>query len=111
VDRTMTLLSEGRVPQARVTFQRVINWVEQAANDELASVSHATAAAVWAAYILDEYSVGASIASRALSLARRDGQADVLANLGSGLAFCQAALGLLENAEETGEQAVRDAEV
>ena len=110
VYRTMTLLSEGRVPQARVTFQRVINWVEQAANDELASVSHATAAAVWAAYILDEYSVGASIASRALSLARRDGQADVLANLGSGLAFCQAALGLLENAEETGEQAVRDAE-
>ena len=108
--RTMTLLSEGRVPQARVTFQRVIRWIEQATNDELVLVPHAISAAVWAAYILDQYSNGASIASRALRLARRHGQADVFANLGTGLSFCQTSLGLLDDAEKTGEQAVHDAE-
>lgn len=108
--RTMSLLAEGRVPQARVTFQRVMEWSERVTDDSLASVPHATCAAIWAAYILDEFSFGASIASRALNLAQRHGQADVLANLGTGLSFCQASMGLLDSAEEIGEQAVRDAE-
>ena len=108
--RTMTLLSEGRVPQARVTFQRVIEWIERVSNDELVTVPHATCAAVWAAYILDEYGAGATLAGRALELARRHGQADVLANLGTGLSFCQASLGLLDDADETGAEAIRAAE-
>lgn len=109
--RTMTLLAEGKVPQARVTFQRVIEWTKQVTSEELAGVLHASACAVWAAYILDHFEIGAMLASRALDLARLHGQADVLSNLGTGLSFCRASLGMLDDAEEAGEQAIRDADV
>ena len=109
--RTMTLLAEGRVPQARVTFQRVIEWVDGVTNEDLSRVLHAAACAAWAAYILDHFELGARFAQRTLELSHLHGQADVFANLGTALSFCRASLGMLDEAEEAGEQAIRDAEV
>lgn len=108
--RTMDLLSDGKVQQARATFRRVPIWMGEAGSGELSGVLHAAACAVWAAYILDQYDTGARLAERCLQLARRHGQADVLANLGTGLSFCLASLGLLDAADEAGEQAIEDAE-
>lgn len=110
VYRTMDLLSEGRVPQARVTFAPVPGWMTRAGNRELTDVVHAVACAVWAAYLLDDYGTGARLAERSLQLAHRSGQADALANLGTALLFCRASLGLLGMAEQAGEQAISDAE-
>lgn len=108
--RTMDLLAEGRVPQARTTFLAVPRWMNQADGQTIAGVLHAVACAVWGAYLLDQYETGAQIAERGLRLARRYGQADVLANLSTGLCFCQASLGLLDEADAAGEQAIVDAE-
>ncbi|MBK0419842.1 AAA family ATPase [Leucobacter sp. CSA1] len=108
--RTMDLLADGRVQQARVTFRPVPTWMSEADGRELGSVLHAVSCAAWASYILDQYDVGARLAERGLQLAHRFGQADVLSNLGAALSFCQASLGLLDAADETGEQAVADAE-
>ena len=108
--RTMDLLVEGRIRQARTTFLPVPAWMKRAEALEVASVLHAVACAVWAAYLLDQYETGAQIAERGLTLARRYGQADVLANLGTGLCFCLASLGLLDEAETAGEQAIEHAE-
>src|SRR5699024_8017261 len=47
---------------------------------------------------------------RSLLLARRHGQADTFASLGTGLAFCRASLGMLDEADQAGEQALYDAE-
>ena len=110
VYRTMDLLSEGRVPQARATFAPVPGWLASAESREVADVVHAVACAVWAAYMLDDYGTGARLAERSLQLAHRFGQADARANLGTGLLFCRASLGLLDKAEQAGEQAVLDAE-
>lgn len=110
VYRTMTLLSEGRVPQARATFRRVTGWLTTVTATQLARVLHACACAVWAAFILEQYEDGAKLADRALLLARRHGQADTFANLGTGLAFCRASLGMLDEADQAGEQALYDAE-
>lgn len=109
VYRTMDLLSEGRVPQARATFAPVPGWMTRAGNREVTDVVHAVACAVWAAYLLDDYGTGARLAERSLQLAHRFGQADALANLGTALLFCRASLGLLDKAEQAGEAAVRDA--
>lgn len=108
--RTMALLAEGRVPQARVTFQRVTAWLAEAESNELSGILNAVACGVWVCYILDLYELGSKIAERALQLAHRHGQADVIANLGTGLTFCYASLGLLDDADAAGEQAIRDAE-
>lgn len=110
VYRTMDLLSAGRVPQARAAFRTVPGWMESTSGEELALVLHAAACAVWCAYMLDFYSTGADIAQRALRLAERFGQADVLANLRTGLSFCQASRGLLDDADAAAEQAIVDAQ-
>lgn len=107
--RTMDLLAEGRVRQARTTFLPVPAWMRRADGTEIASVLHAVACAAWAAYLLDEYETGAHIAQRGMTLAHRHGQADVLPNLGTALCFCLASVGLLDDAEAAGEQAVEDA--
>lgn len=108
--RTMDLLSEGDVKQARVAFTPVPGWFSRAESREVATVLHALACAVWAAYILDQFETASRMAERGLQLAHRYGQADVWANLGAGRCYSQAALGLLDEAEESAHQAIADAE-
>lgn len=108
--RTLTLLSEGKVPHARATFRRVTTWLATVSGEQLASVLHACACAVWAAFMLEQYEDGAKLADRALLLARRYGQTDTLANLGTGMAFCQSSLGMLDQADRASEQAIDDAQ-
>lgn len=110
VYRTMDLLAEGRVPQARVTFHPVPAWMAKASAQQIGSIIHALACAAWAAYMLDDSTTGAVLAKRGLQIARRFGRADTFANLGAALVFCQGSRGLLDDAEESGHQAVRDAE-
>ncbi len=110
VYRTMDLLSAGRVPQARAAFRAVPAWMQSTSGEEFALVLHAAACAVWCAYMLDLYDTGADIAQRALRLAERFGQADVLANLRTGLSFCQASRGFLNDADAAAEQAIVDAQ-
>lgn len=107
--RTMDLLAEGRVQQARTTFRPVPSWLHRAGGQEVAGVLHAVACAAWAAYILDQFETGVWIAERGLHLARRYAQADVLPNLGTGLCFSLASLGLLDEADDAGERAIDDA--
>lgn len=107
--RTMDLLAEGRVQQARTTFLPVPAWMNQADGQEIAGVLHAVACAVWAAYMLDQFETGVWIAERGLHLAHRYAQADVLPNLSTGRCYSLASLGLLDEAEAAGEQAIDDA--
>ena len=108
--RTMSLLGEGRVPQARVTFQRALDWLTDADGLEVVDAIQAITCAAWAAYMLDRFETGARIAERALALARRHARTDVFANLGTALLFCHGSLGLLDAADAIGKQAIRDAE-
>ena len=109
VYRTMDLLSVGDVRHARVSFRAVAEWARVVSGDELETVLHAAACAVWAAYMLDEFETGARLAERGLRRAHRIGQVDVLANFATGLSFCHASLGLLDEADAAGERAVADA--
>lgn len=107
--RTMEMLSIGEVRQARRAFRGVPEWVLQASGEVIRDTLHAAACAVWCAYMLDLYETGAQIATRALRVAGRFGQADVFANLNAALAFCLAQLGALDEADEAAEQAIVDA--
>lgn len=107
--RTMDLLADGRVPHARTTFRPVPTWMRTAKGVEIAAVLHAVACGVWAAYLLDQYEAGAHMAHRGITLAHRYGQADVLPNLNTARCFCLASLGLLDEADTAGKQAIDDA--
>lgn len=104
--RTMGLLSAGNVAEARQTFRRATTWLLQASAEGLRELLHAAACAVWCAYMLESFETGSSIAARALGVARRFGQADVLSNLSAGLSFCLAQRGGLNEADEAAEQAI-----
>lgn len=108
--RVMGQLSSGQVPRAREAFAEAAPWLLNADADALRPLLHSVACAVWCAYMLEEFAMGADLAERGLTVARRFGQADVLASLGVGLSFIQVQLAHLPDADETAFQAIRDAE-
>lgn len=110
VYRVMDQLAAGDVRQARADFAEALTWLMAADTDQLRPLLRALVCAVWNAFMLEEYAVGEELATRGLSVARRFGQADVLANLGVGKAFSQAQLARIPDVDATALQAIQDAE-
>lgn len=107
--RTMDLLAVGSVREARRMFAGTPGWMLATDSRTLRNMLHTGACAVWCAYMLEAYAEGADIAARALTVAQRFGQADVLANLGAGLAFNRVQLAQIPEVEAAAQQAVLDA--
>lgn len=105
----MYRLSAGDVPAARTYFAFVPDWVLRATQQQLRGMLHVVACAVWCSYMLDDFDRGARMAERGLNVAQRFGQADVVANLGAGLAFNKVQLAHLPEAGDAATRAIEDA--
>lgn len=108
--RVLDQLAAGEVRAARESFAGVSEWLQAADAEALRPLLHPVACAAWCAYMLDEYSTGAELAERALTIAQRSGQADALPNLGVAVAFSRAQLAQIPEAEAAAHQAILDAE-
>ena len=108
--RTMRQLSSGALRETLVSFNGVADWVHSAPMQEIRDTLHAVACAVWCAYMLDDFRAGVQMSDRALRIAERLGQVDVLGNLWVGSAFCLTQLGRIDEAERDAHRALQNAE-
>lgn len=106
--RTMELLGAGRIHEARATFDGVAAWMLQADATILRDSLHAVACATWSAYILDEFQTGIQLGEHGLSIARRYGRADALANLSVATAFSLLQAGRLDEADAAAKDVADD---
>ena len=107
--RTIALLSEGRVPEARTAFADVPALLRAASASALRDCLDPLASAVWSAYILDDFRTGIELGERGLRIARRHGRGHVTANIGAALAYCLVNASRFAEADAVAQQAVLDA--
>ena len=107
--RTIGLLGEGRVPEARAAFAGVPELLQESAPAVLRDYLDPVASAVWSAYLLDDFRAGIDLGERGLRIARRHGRGHVTANMGAALAYCPVNAGRLTEADAIAQQAIVDA--
>lgn len=107
--RTIALLGEGRVPEARTAFAAVPDLMLATSAWELRDYLDPLASAVWSAYVLDDFRTGIELGERGLRIARRYSRGHVTANMGAALAYCLVSAGRLAEADAVAEQSVVDA--
>lgn len=107
--RTIALLGEGRVPEARTAFADVPALLRAASASALRDCLDPLASAVWSAYILDDFRTGIELGERGLRIARRHGRGHVTANIGAALAYCLVNASRFAEADAVAQQAVLDA--
>jgi DNA-binding CsgD family transcriptional regulator len=107
--RTIGLLGEGRVPEARAAFAGVPDLLQASAPTVLRDYLDPVASAVWSAYLLDDFRAGIDLGERGLRIARRHGRGHVTANMGAALAYCLVNAGRLTEADAIAHQAIVDA--
>lgn len=108
--RAVALLGSGDIAAARRALAGVPDALRALGDDRLRDILDACAAAVWSAYLLDDFHAAIALGERALWVAQRHGRGHVLANLGAATAHALASVGRLSETDELGEQAVADAE-
>lgn len=107
--RTIWLLGNGEIHAARAAFHGIGPALLAAPAEELREVLDAVACAAWSAYLLDDFLVGIQLGELGLRVARRFGRSNVLANLGTAMAYSLVQTGRLDEADEAAETAAEDA--